>query len=263
MEWEGTRRGMLPAESLHKQSLINSAVPTKATSRKAILDSVESANQTIHEKAQETEPPSGMGTTLVAAAIEGELMAVANVGDSRALLVREGKVRQLTTDHSWVQEEIDAGRLTESEAENHPRRNLITRALGLNRQVPVDVLSEKLQVGDTLVLCTDGLWGQVQSDRIQEVLSESPLEEAVSRLVGEANESGGPDNITVLCVKVIPQKPEMEDLEVTADLPEPSPAGGPRLENSEPSEALHERWLVPGVLAFFLLLAGCLYWILT
>ena len=163
----------------------------------------ESANERIHSLAEEDSSRSGMGTTLTAAIVEGDEVSIAHVGDSRAYVYRDGELRLLTSDHSLVEELRRQGRLTDEQAEDHPQRSIITRALGPEAEVEVDTLSFSARPGDVFLLCSDGLTTMVKEEAIAEALGSSPdLDEAVSRLVDAANQAGGRDNITVVAFRV-------------------------------------------------------------
>jgi PPM family protein phosphatase len=163
----------------------------------------ESANERIHKLSQEDSSVSGMGTTLTAAMLEGDEVTLAHVGDSRAYLYRDGELKLLTSDHSLVEELRRQGRLTDEQAEDHPQRSIITRALGPESEVEVDTMTYSARPGDVYLLCSDGLTTMVREDRITAVLGSSPdLDVAVSQLVREANEAGGRDNITVVAFRL-------------------------------------------------------------
>jgi protein phosphatase len=163
----------------------------------------EAANERIHSLAQRDSSRSGMGTTLTAALVEGEEVSFAHVGDSRAYVYRDGELRLLTSDHSLVEELRRQGRLTDEEAEDHPQRSIITRALGPESEVEVDTLSFSARPGDVFLLCSDGLTTMVRESAIAEALGDAEsLEQAVSRLVDAANQAGGRDNITVVAFRV-------------------------------------------------------------
>jgi len=159
------------------------------------------ANRRIREMAAGDRKLNGMGTTLVALLEDGDLVHLANVGDSRGYLLRQGELSQVTVDHSLVQELVDDGRLSPEDAERHPQRSVITRALGIEPEVEFDLFTYKLQVGDRLLLCSDGLSDVVEPRQIRNVLLRvrNP-DEAARRLIAVANEQGGPDNITVIVV---------------------------------------------------------------
>jgi len=159
------------------------------------------ANRRIREMAAGDRNLNGMGTTLVALLEDGDSVHLANVGDSRAYLLRQGELTQVTVDHTLVQELIDEGRLSPEDAERHPQRSMITRALGVDHQVEIDLFTYKLQLGDRLLLCTDGLSGVLEPAKIRNVLLRvRDSQKAADRLVAMANEGGGPDNITVIVI---------------------------------------------------------------
>jgi serine/threonine protein phosphatase PrpC len=167
-----------------------------------LLLAIKRANAAIHQRAAENMLRSGMGTTCVAAVLRGNMAYIANVGDSRAYLIRQGQVRQVSLDHSWVAEQVRAGLLTEEQARTHAQRNVITRSLGTQPDVEVDVFREQIQPGDYLVLCTDGLSGLISDDELLRIVERSVPQESVYHLVERANENGGPDNITAIVVHV-------------------------------------------------------------
>src|ERR1700686_787299 len=139
----------------------------------SLLRATKRANALIHQRAAENMLRSGMGTTCVAAVLRGNMAYIANVGDSRAYLVRNGKVKQVSQDHSWVAEQVRAGLLTEDQARTHAQRNVITRSLGTQADVEIDVFPELLEEHDALVLCTDGLSGLVTDDEIRRIVNQS------------------------------------------------------------------------------------------
>jgi protein phosphatase len=162
------------------------------------------ANRRIREMAASDRKLNGMGTTLVALLEDGDMVHVANVGDSRGYLLRQGELSQVTVDHSLVQELVDDGRLSPEDAERHPQRSVITRALGIDPEVEFDLFTYKLQVGDRLLLCSDGLSDVVEPAQIRKVLLRIPSAQRAAReLVTVANEQGGPDNITVIVVDAV------------------------------------------------------------
>lgn len=168
----------------------------------ALRDAVVAANETVSDLADREPAYRGMGTTLTAALVEGRRLHLAHVGDSRAYLFRRGHFSQLTDDHTLVQHLIDEGQLTREEAARHPQRSIITRAIGVSRDVEVDSMSLELEPDDQVLLCSDGLTGVVDDDTIAEVLGGNDSPQAtVQRLIDLANERGGPDNITVLLLR--------------------------------------------------------------
>jgi protein phosphatase len=162
------------------------------------------ANRRIREMAASDRKLNGMGTTLVALLEDGDMVHVANVGDSRGYLLRQGELSQVTVDHSLVQELVDDGRLSPEDAERHPQRSVITRALGIDPEVEFDLFTYKLQVGDRLLLCSDGLSDVVVPTQIRKVLLRvRSAQRAARELITVANEQGGPDNITVIVVDAV------------------------------------------------------------
>ena len=161
------------------------------------------ANRRIFELARDDSSRAGMGTTLTGALVSGSEVSIVHVGDSRAYLFRDGDLRQLTRDHSLVEELRRQGQLTSEEAEEHPQRSVITRALGLEPEVDLDLHTHQARTGDVFLLCSDGLTSMVREERVQEILvGSSSLREAVDALVEEANRNGGRDNITVVAFRV-------------------------------------------------------------
>ncbi|MGH2994408.1 MAG: Stp1/IreP family PP2C-type Ser/Thr phosphatase [Solirubrobacterales bacterium] len=161
------------------------------------------ANEKIHELSARDASRSGMGTTLTAALIRDDEVSFAHVGDSRAYVYRDGELKRLTSDHSLVEELRRQGRLTDAQAEEHPQRSIITRALGPEPEVEVDTMTFAARPGDVFVLCSDGLTTMVPEQRIGALLGRSTdLDSAVARLVKEANEGGGRDNITVVAFRL-------------------------------------------------------------
>ena len=176
---------------------------------KVIRHAIETANTEIIEQAQKDEKLRGMGTTMVVATIVGQYAYVANVGDSR-LYVVDKQLRQITRDHSLVQEMVRMGEITAEEARNHPDKNVITRALGATKDVAVDFFDVHLESGDRLLLCSDGLTNMVLDEDIEDIIvSEELLETAGKRLVEAANENGGKDNIGIVLVE-----PDTKEVEV-------------------------------------------------
>jgi PPM family protein phosphatase len=161
------------------------------------------ANRRIHKLAQEDSSRAGMGTTLTAAMVRDDEVAFGHVGDSRAYLLRDGQLKRLTKDHSLVEELRRQGRLTEEQAEEHPQRSIITRALGPEPSVNVDTMTFPARDGDVFLLCSDGLTTMVTDDQIREILVNSKsLRTAVNKLVDAANRGGGRDNITAVAFRL-------------------------------------------------------------
>jgi len=164
-----------------------------------LAEQVQEANRAVFERSVEDRQVAGMGTTLTAALVEGDRIRLAHVGDSRAYLLRDGELRRLTEDHTLVHRMVTEGEISEEEAEGHPQRSVLTRALGVDMFVDVDDDVVQVRSGDRLLLCTDGLTGMVSEDEIKEVLQDvADPSEAAERLVRAANEAGGVDNTTVV-----------------------------------------------------------------
>jgi PPM family protein phosphatase len=164
-----------------------------------LADQVRAANRAVYEAAQRDRAVTGMGTTLTAARIVDGAAHLAHVGDSRAYLQRGGSMRLLTEDHTLVNRMVKAGEITSEEATVHPHRNVLTRSVGTEPEVQVDVEEVALMDGDRLLLCSDGLFGMVNEDQIQAILEAEPdPQKTADRLVRAANRAGGVDNITVV-----------------------------------------------------------------
>ena len=166
------------------------------------------ANRFVFQKASHEESLAGMGTTAVCALVRGGTVYLCHAGDSRAYLFRAGKLTQLTHDHSYVQELVDCGTITVEEAEHHPQKNIITKALGVDYRLEPEFTSEKLQKGDVLLLCTDGLTNMVPVDQMEKLLVQGPFHDTPDRLIEAANANGGSDNITALLLAVDPTEVE-------------------------------------------------------
>ena len=167
-----------------------------------LKEAVEVANANIHAHAKAHPEVRGMGTTTTAAGVLGDHLYLTQVGDSRAYLVRGGVAHQLTKDQSLMQRLVEAGELTEEEAAHSERRNIILQALGPDPKVKVDLTHQDVRRGDVLVLCSDGLSGQVKKEEIAQIVtSASDLSAACDKLIALANERGGPDNITVVMAR--------------------------------------------------------------
>jgi len=167
-----------------------------------LKEAVEVANSHIHAYAKAHPEVRGMGTTTTAVGVLGDHVYLSQVGDSRAYLIRDGAAVQLTKDQSLMQRLVEAGELTEEEAAQSERRNIILQALGPDAKVKVDLTHQELRRGDVLVLCSDGLSGQVKKEEIAEIAGNAPdLQAACERLIALANERGGPDNITVIVAR--------------------------------------------------------------
>ena len=229
----------------------------------SLADQVEQANRAVFDRSQNDRSVSGMGTTLTAAQVDGNRVHLVHVGDSRAYLLRRGELTQLTEDHTLVHRMVMEGELSQEEAETHPHRSILTRALGVDQTVQVDEGDVEVVGGDRLLLCTDGLTGMVPEGQIREILLEAAEpQEAVDRLVKVANRAGGIDNITAVILdfadggggpgatkeSAIPQQPTTErpvppaaapkrsDITIVgAPIPEPPPEASASRSGKPPS----------------------------
>jgi protein phosphatase len=177
----------------------------QAPPEQLLRETIEAANRAIHEQARSDPNLAGMGTTITAAIVDAdsEEVAIGHVGDSRAYRLRGGKLEQMTRDHSLVEEMRRKGQLTDAQAEDHPQRSIITRALGPEPEVEVDLQTVPAQAGDVFLICSDGLTTMLDDDRIARVLARaSSLDAALRTLVDEANRAGGRDNITVVAFRL-------------------------------------------------------------
>jgi serine/threonine protein phosphatase PrpC len=173
---------------------------------RTLKETIEGANREIHRRARQDPDLAGMGTTTTAAILDekGEEVAIGHVGDSRAYRLRRGKLERLTRDHSLVEEMRRKGQLTEAQAEDHPQRSIITRALGPEPEVEVDLQTVPALAGDVFLICSDGLTTMLDDDHIERLLARATsMPNAVRALVDEANRAGGRDNISVIAFKVV------------------------------------------------------------
>lgn len=166
-----------------------------------MLDSaLSAANVEVYDFAEAQPDLKGMGTTVVCAIVRDGQAFIAHAGDSRAYIVNNGNIRQITTDHSLVQDLLSKGKITEQEAENHPNKNLITRAVGVDKYIDIDFEHIDLEDDDIILLCTDGLSNYVSNDEILDIMSDGKYYAFADRLVNRANSNGGGDNITVVII---------------------------------------------------------------
>jgi PPM family protein phosphatase len=169
-----------------------------------LVEEIQSANRAVLERGTAEASLQGMGTTLTALVADDGTAYLAHVGDSRAYLLRDGSLQRLTEDHTLVQRMVREGRITPQQAENHPQRNILTKALGVEQDLSPDPLTMDIHPGDRILLCTDGLSGMLDEDRIREVLDGEPdPQRAADQLVAEAIEAGGDDNVTVVVIDVL------------------------------------------------------------
>jgi protein phosphatase len=211
----GAQAGEL-ASSLAAAALKDSQQPGGGGEER-VDELIQQANRRVYERQSQDAAASGMGTTMTVALVEDGRVAIGHVGDSRAYLIRGGSLEQLTEDHSLVAELVRSGRLSPEEAEGHPQRSVITRALGTDPDVDVDTFSVETKAGDLFLICSDGLTSMVDDETIlaEVARNREDLESAAKALVRAANKGGGEDNITVVFFEI----GEGEDLERTVTLP--------------------------------------------
>ncbi len=200
----------------------------QAPLERILRETIETANRAIHERARNDPDLTGMGTTITAAIVdpESEEVAIGHVGDSRAYRLRGGKLERLTRDHSLVEEMRRKGQLTEAQAEDHPQRSIITRALGPEPEVEVDLQTVPAQAGDVFLICSDGLTTMLADEQIAGLLARATsMQSAVRALVDEANRAGGRDNISVIAFR-------LEDAAAPAASPEGATLIGPSAEEA-------------------------------
>ena len=220
-----------------------------------LQSAVLAANEAVHAESQAHPDLTGMGTTCTAVVVQDRHALVAHVGDSRAYLVRDAHIRKLTRDHSLVAQLVQRRELTPEQARLDPRRNVVTRSVGVGPEVEVD--AERLDVpllrGDTLLLCSDGLHGLVGDDELAEVASGQNLDEACAELIAMANDRGGPDNITVVLARV-------EDLDDTLDLEPKTVSRAAGAAPARTSTRTMMMWLIVALVVLLLALVG-IFWL--
>jgi serine/threonine protein phosphatase PrpC len=226
---------------------------------------IQSANRRVYERSSSDAEVAGMGTTMTVALVEDATVTFGHVGDSRAYVLRDGVLEQLTDDHSLVAELVRGGKLSAEEAEHHPQRSVITRALGTDPDVDVDTFAVEARQGDVFILCSDGLTDMVGDEEIGEVLDEGRgnLEEAAKELVRRANKAGGQDNITVIAFEMTdePEEPDEQTLEQTVEQTQPLPAAEPP---SEPKKGRGWRRFVPLLILLLAIgAAAVVLWVLA
>lgn len=191
------------ASRLCVEQIVASVEQTRhATPVTIFEEAVNKANGVIYQESVEHMEYEGMGTTMVACTCQGDMMYVANIGDSRLYLIRD-RIAKITDDHSLVEELVKNGNLTESEARVHPQKNIITRALGTEEMVSADYFEVPVKSGDLILLCSDGLSNMLDDDDMEYILKHSDtLEKAGDALISQANQNGGEDNITAVLVEI-------------------------------------------------------------
>lgn len=225
----GGHKGGDVASSLALQTIEAATATPEPEDLERLVEQIKEANHRVMERGETDKDLRGMGTTVTALLTGDGKAHVAHVGDSRAYRLRDGTLQQLTEDHTLVQRMVREGKLTEEEAAHHPQRSVLTRALGVEVDIPVDQLTLDVQEGDRLLLCTDGLTSMVGRDRIQEILeSETEPQAACDRLVDAANRAGGDDNITVILIDFVAGEASMTPSTKTGVV-----SGGPHTEARE------------------------------
>lgn len=179
------------------------AVSTPEDRRCALEESIHAANRIVHSQAAGNAALQGMGTTLVAVAIQDHSALIGHVGDSRCYLFRAGELTQQTNDHSLVDEQVRLGHMTPEEAQHSPLKNVITRAIGTQSEVAADITELPLEPGDTLLLCSDGLVREVTDTQIADILSRRPghIDDYCQHLIDATNKAGSHDNVTVILIR--------------------------------------------------------------
>ena len=202
--WADMKADRRPAASRSKPCAASTTMPLRGNPQETLVDAFEAAHQNIQRFAQEHPQFYGMGTTCTALAIVDRQLSFAHVGDSRLYLIRAESISRLTRDHSYVGRLVESGIVRSEDAESHPQRHILTAALGSGREVTPNVPEHPvpLEEGDTLLLCTDGLWGLVGDPDLARAVQTNPPAEACQKLVAMALERGGPDNVTVLLLRV-------------------------------------------------------------
>ncbi|HEY8786252.1 MAG TPA: Stp1/IreP family PP2C-type Ser/Thr phosphatase, partial [Candidatus Limnocylindria bacterium] len=214
------------ASRLAASALKESGAKTLGGERR-ISDLIQEANRRVYDRSSTDPNTSGMGTTITVALVENGNVAFGHVGDSRAYLIRDGRMEQVTEDHSLVNELMKSGKLSREEAETHPQRSVITRALGTDPDVDADTFTIEAKAGDVFLLCSDGLTDMVGEREIQELVERNRenLDAALKSLVKAANRGGGEDNITVVAFEIAEEQALTHDGETRENVL-PAPPGG-------------------------------------
>lgn len=201
----GHKAGEFASKSAVETVVNEVTLSSEVGTEKILTSAIQKANERIRQKAAADENYQGMGTTLVVCTFDGEQMCVANVGDSRLYLISD-EIRQVTTDHSLVEEMIRMGGLERAKARTHPDKNIITRAIGVVDVVDVDFFKvNDLHPGDTILMCSDGLSNMVDDMELERIIqSRGSIENKAHKLIDLANQNGGRDNITVILAEIVP-----------------------------------------------------------
>ena len=219
-DWMGGANAGEVASGLAVETLREGSSNESAGER-FVVSLIQEANRRVYQRQTDDATASGMGTTMTVALLENSIVRIGHVGDSRAYLYRDGEIRQLTEDHSLVGELVRSGKLSAEEAETHPQRSVITRALGTDPDVDVDTFTVDVQPGDLFLLCSDGLYSMVGTDKILDLLrtNRNDLDTAAKQLISAANRKGGDDNITVVAFEIA--RPGEETVRMPAAAPVP------------------------------------------
>jgi protein phosphatase len=226
--------------------------PGAASGPERITQLIQEANRRVYERASADPATSGMGTTMTVALVEGKAVTIGHVGDSRAYRVRNGELKQLTEDHSLVNELLKSGKLSREEADTHPQRSVITRAVGTDPDVDVDAYVIEAEVGDVFLLCSDGLTDMVDDQAILETVEryEGDLDRITKALVSAANRGGGEDNITVVAFAIAAEDDDtvrMQRPEPDEDTLEGIPVPAPTVDTMVvPPDQVEEVFVEPG-----------------
>jgi serine/threonine protein phosphatase PrpC len=233
------------------------------TGAERVVALMQAANRSVYERSSRDADVAGMGTTMTVALVEDGGITFGHVGDSRAYVLRDGELEQLTDDHSLVAELVRGGKLSAEEAEHHPQRSVITRALGTDPDVDVDTFTVEGRQGDVYVLCSDGLTDMVADHEIGAVLSErrASLDDAANELVRRANKAGGQDNITVVAFELTdePDEPDERTLEQTVE----QTAVAPAVAADTKGRSSWRRFLPLMILVLAILVAAAVLWVLV
>jgi protein phosphatase len=235
---------------------------------------IQEANRSVYERSSADAEVAGMGTTITVALVGDVGVTFGHVGDSRAYALRDGELEQLTDDHSLVAELVRAGKLSAEEAEHHPQRSVITRALGTDPDVDVDAFTVEARPGDVFMICSDGLTDMVGDEEIVQILERrDSLDDAARALVSRANDAGGQDNITVIAFEITdePDEPDEHTLEQTVTGTQPLPPQEPaRVDHTEgrpapkPEERNPGRRFLPLLLLIAaIVVAAIVLWVLA
>ena len=249
------------------ETVVREVSQTRAADAAAALGhAIEVANAEVHEHSRSRADLAGMGTTCTVVGLKGDKLSLAHVGDSRAYLVRRGRIRQLTQDHSLVAQLVARKQLTLEQAKTDPRRNVVTRSVGVGPAVEVDseTMDEPLQPGDTLILCSDGLHGLMTDEDLARIGSGPSLDRACRELIALANQNGGPDNITVAMARLEGAEGDeyAPPMALRPDARDDAPAGGSSRETAAPRSRRQRmlQLLIVALIALLIVLCG-LVWV--